>query len=142
MLNEQLEKSIRNRIKEIPIVDTLNIDLVRFDDGYSEIKIPIRKGYEGIYNSFHGGLMMTAADTAACFAVLTKTGADAGLTTTDMNIRFLRPCNTDLTARAELIKFGRTLCPVSVDLYDDNYKLVAVAQVTYMILNSPDSKNL
>jgi acyl-coenzyme A thioesterase PaaI-like protein len=37
-----------------------------------------------------------------------------------------------LTVRAEVIKFGRTLCPVSVDLFDENDTLVAVAQVSYI----------
>lgn len=51
-----------------------------------------------------------------------------------MNIRFLAPCLTDVTARAQVIKFGRTLCPVAVELFDEGGTLVAVAQVTYMLL--------
>ncbi|MCH9025378.1 MAG: PaaI family thioesterase, partial [candidate division Zixibacteria bacterium] len=35
---------------------------------------------------------MTLADSAACFAIMTQTGPDQPLTTTDMNIRFLAPC--------------------------------------------------
>jgi len=46
----------------------------------------------------------------------TTTGPDVRLTTTDMNIRFLALGMTDATAR--VIKVGRTLCPVAVDLYD------------------------
>lgn len=140
MLSEKFKKALITRISKIPIVDTLKIDITVLDEGYCELKIPLKRGYEGVYNSFHGGLMMTAADTAACFAILTKSGADTDLTTTDMNIRFLYPCNTDLTARAKIIKYGRTLCPVSVDLYDDNNKIVAVAQVTYMILGRNDGE--
>jgi len=136
MITEDLKKELANRINRIPIVDTLKIRLIDFADGYCEIKIAKKKKYEGIYNSFHGGLMMTAADSVACFAILTKTGPDANLTTTDMNIRFLYPCYTDLTAKAKVIKYGRTLCPVSVDLYDDSDRLVAVAQVTYMMLDN------
>ncbi len=30
---------------------------------------------------------------------------------------------------------GRTLCPVAVDLFDGQGRLVAVAQVTYILLN-------
>ncbi|MGH9490438.1 MAG: PaaI family thioesterase, partial [Terriglobales bacterium] len=61
-------------------------------------------------------------------------GAEAEVTTTDMNIRFLAPCRSDVTARAELIKLGRTLCPVAVQLHDAAGVLVALAQVTYMRL--------
>ncbi|HUL22266.1 MAG TPA: PaaI family thioesterase, partial [Thermodesulfobacteriota bacterium] len=71
----------------------------------------------------------------ACFAIFTKTGPDLRLTTTDMSIRFLAPCLSDAFAKAEVIKVGRTLCPVTVNLYDSHNKQVALAQVTYMFLN-------
>ena len=64
-----------------------------------------------------------------------KTGPDAKLTTTDMNIRFLAPCLTDVTARARVIKLGSTLCPVAVDLFDTNDRQVAVAQVSYFLIS-------
>jgi uncharacterized protein (TIGR00369 family) len=78
---------------------------------------------------------MTIADSTACFAIFTKTGPLVRLTTTDMNIRFLAPCLTDVTAKAKVIKLGRTLCPVSVDLYDETEKHVALAQVNYMLID-------
>jgi uncharacterized protein (TIGR00369 family) len=77
---------------------------------------------------------MTLADTAACVAVLMSAGANAEITTTDMNIRFLAPCRSNCTAEATVIKFGKTLCPVSVTLWDMNGTQVALAQVTYMRL--------
>jgi uncharacterized protein (TIGR00369 family) len=87
---------------------------------------------DGIFESFHGGLLATAADTVACFAILTQTGIDQKLTTTDFNIRFLSACKTDAVAHAKVIKLGRTLCPVSVEIFDLTDKLVALAQVTYL----------
>jgi acyl-coenzyme A thioesterase PaaI-like protein len=51
-----------------------------------------------------------------------------------MNIRFLAACNSDATAEARVIKFGRSLCPTGVVLRDANGKDVAIAQVTYMRL--------
>ena len=77
---------------------------------------------------------MTLADTAACVAVLSSAGAHAEIATTDMNIRFLAPCRSDCTAEARVIKFGKTLCPVSVGLFDTTRAQIAVAQVTYMRL--------
>jgi uncharacterized protein (TIGR00369 family) len=103
-------------------------------DGAASLTAPYDPAYDGVFQSFHGGLLMTLADTAASVAVLTLAGADAEITTTDMNIRFLAPCRSDSTAEAVVIKFGRTLCPVSVELRDANRVRVAVAQVTYMRL--------
>ena len=135
MIPPELEKAIRDRIRIIPIVDTLQFEIVSFADGYCEIKAPRKIRYDGVFESFHGGLLMTIADSAAAFAIFTKTGPDAKLTTTDMNIRFLAPCLTDVTAKATVIKAGRTLCPVAVDLFDQNSTHVAVAQVNYILLD-------
>jgi uncharacterized protein (TIGR00369 family) len=132
MIDTALEKAIRRRIAAIPIVDTLNMNVTDLSEGGCEMTVPRKKAYDGVYESFHGGLMLTAADSAACFAIFTLAGAEARLTTTDMGIRFLAPCRSDLTVRARVIKFGRTLCPVSVDLFDDGGTPVAVAQVSYI----------
>lgn len=113
---------------------------VVLDDGVCELTVPRDRRFDGVFESVHGGLLMTIADSAACFAILTRTGADQALTTTDMNIRFLAPCLTDVRVRARVIKRGRTLCPVAVDLFDAKGTLVAIAQVTYMLLNRMPSR--
>jgi acyl-coenzyme A thioesterase PaaI-like protein len=59
-----------------------------------------------------------------------------------MNIRFLAPCLSDVTAKAKVIKAGRTLVPVSIDLFDSVQKLVAVAQVNYILLDRLPSGNI
>lgn len=126
--------SLENRVAQIPIFKSLRIQVTATGEGTATLTAPYDPAYDGIFNSFHGGLLMTLADTAACIAVLTRAGADAAITTTDMNIRFLAPCRSDATAGAKIIKFGKTLCPVSVELRDAQGVLVAVAQVTYMRL--------
>ncbi|NNG01085.1 MAG: PaaI family thioesterase [Desulfobacteraceae bacterium] len=131
----EFQKSILDVINKIPIVDTLQIQILTLADGICESKVARKISYDGVFNSFHGGLLMTIADSTACFAIFTRTGPHVKLTTTDMNIRFLAPCLTDVTARARVIKQGRTMCPVAVDLFDDNRKHVAVAQVNYILLD-------
>ena len=135
-LTAELKNDIHAEINKIPIVDTLGIQIISLLDGYCETKVQRKLSYDGVFKSFHGGLLMTIADSTACFAIFTKTGPFVKLTTTDMNIRFLAPCLTDVTAKARVIKLGRTMCPVSVDLYDKNNKHVAVAQVNYILIES------
>jgi uncharacterized protein (TIGR00369 family) len=134
-VDQELQRALLVRISRIPIVTTLGLEIVRFGEGTCESRVPRSRKYDGVFESFHGGLLMTVADSTACFAILTRTGPDTRLTTTDMNIRFLAACLTDVTAKARVIKFGRTLCPVAVDLFDARGQQVAVAQVTYMLLN-------
>src|SRR5579871_2609912 len=117
MLSAEHAETIRRRALAIPIAETLRMQDFRLEDGVCTLVVPRQKPYDGVFESFHGGILMTAADSAACFAILTQTSADQLLTTTDMNIRFLAPCLTDLRVHARVIKRGRLLCPVAVDLF-------------------------
>ena len=135
MIDAALEAAILSRITKIPIFETLKMRDVTFAPGQCEFRVPRQKIYDGVFESFHGGILMTIADSAACFAVLTLSSADQLMTTTDMNIRFLAPCLTDVAVTARVIKRGRLLCPVAVDLFDSDGRQVAVAQVNYMLLD-------
>jgi uncharacterized protein (TIGR00369 family) len=122
------------RMQEIPLFKFLPFEIVTAANGAAELSLEYKRDFDGIFESLHGGFLMTLADTAACIAVLTKTGTDAMVTTTDMNIRFLAACRSKATAKARIIKFGRSLVPVHVELFDEKGTLVAVSQVTYMRL--------
>jgi uncharacterized protein (TIGR00369 family) len=139
-LDPALAQQILERIRQIPIFDAIGVQIERFAPGECVATVPRNPAYDGIFESFHGGLLMTVADTIACFAIMTQTGPDEVLTTTDMNIRFLGPCLTAVTAHARVIKLGRSLCPVAVDLLDASGKPVAVAQVCYMRLPKMPSR--
>ena len=134
MLDSTHAAAILARIKKIPIFETLRMDDVVLGEGIAEMRVPHQRTYDGVFESFHGGILMTVADSLACFALLTTTPIDQVMTTTDMNIRFLAPCLTDAIAKARVIKRGRSMCPVAVDLFDTSGTLVAVAQVNYMLL--------
>jgi uncharacterized protein (TIGR00369 family) len=127
-------EAVRSKFRSIPIADALQLRLDALGEGTATMSMPHSRQYHGIFESLHGGLLMTLADTCACVAILTMTGPDAVITTTDMNIRFLAPCLTDASAEAKIIKFGRSLVPVNVTLRDANGREVALAQVTYMRL--------
>ena len=134
MLHSPLATAILERVRKIPIFDTLNMRVDELGEGFCRATVPYDRKFDGVFDSFHGGLLMTVADSVACFAVMALTGPDEPMTTTDMNIRFLAPCRSDLTAEVRVIKLGRTLCPLAIDLFDAAGVRVAVAQVTYMRL--------
>ena len=140
MIDATLLQAILDRIRDIPIVDTLKIGIIECDEGYCKATSPYDRRFNGVFRSVHGGILMTLADSIACFAIMTQTGPDEVMTTTDMNIRFLAPCLTDVTIVAKVIKLGKTLCPVAVDLVDDGGTKVAVAQVNYIRLPKMPSR--
>jgi uncharacterized protein (TIGR00369 family) len=135
VITTEKQAAILARIQKIPIFSTLQMRDVVLANGVAEVTVPRQIIYDGVFQSFHGGILMTIADSVACFAVATGTPDDQAMTTTDMNIRFLAPCLSDVRAKARVIKFGRVMCPVAVDLFDAAGKHVAVAQVNYMLLD-------
>ena len=135
MIDPLHAEAIRQRIHQIPIVGTLQMRDFTLDAGVCGVTVPRERAFDGVFESLHGGILMTVADSIACFAVLTLTPPDQVLTTTDMHIRFLAPCLTDVRATARVIKRGRLMCPVTIELHDTAGALVAVAQVNYVLLD-------
>ena len=135
--NPEIEAAVLARLRGVPITSTLEFEFLSMGEGTCSIRVPRRKKYDGIHESFHGGILMTAADSAAAFAILTLTGAEERIATTDMSIRFLAKCLTDIRAVARVVKLGRTLVPVAVEIFDEKNVLVATAEVAYIRLGSP-----
>lgn len=137
MLDEALRREILEVIAPIPVCKTLGFRIDALDLGTCRMTVPFEPGLVGLYGYVHGGILMTIADSVACFAIMTHTGPRRPMVTTDMNIRFLAACKGPVTAVARVLKAGRTLCPVEVDLLEEGGRRVAVAQVTYMLLEKP-----
>ena len=129
-----VRRDILDRYRHVPIYETLGYQVLELSGGRCRLRMPLQHAYTGSFESFHGGLMMTVADSAAYLAVMGIGGPETQAATTDMNIRFLQPCLTDLTAEATVLRFGKTLSPVSVDLWDEQGTRVAVAQVNFVLL--------
>ncbi|MBL8787152.1 MAG: PaaI family thioesterase [Deltaproteobacteria bacterium] len=88
-----------------------------------------------------GPVLMTLADTAMYFLLLAKLGPIALAVTTSLHIDFLRrPEPRPITAKAELLKLGRTLAVGRVTLaLADDPRPVAHASVTYALPPEPPS---
>ncbi|RJU81682.1 MAG: PaaI family thioesterase [Candidatus Poseidoniales archaeon] len=133
-LSDEQLLALDKRIQSIPIVETLKMKILKLEKGICEAMVPRHTQWDGIYETFHGGMLGTIADTVTCWSILTEIGADSLVATTDFNIRFLRPCHTDVVCKAHVVRVGRTMCLAHADLYDTNGKLVAVSQVNYIRL--------
>ncbi|HEY5092552.1 MAG TPA: PaaI family thioesterase, partial [Acidimicrobiales bacterium] len=86
-----------------------------------------------------GPVMMTLADTSAWVVIMSQIGPIVLAVTTSLHIDFLRkPELTDLMARARILKLGRRLAVVDVELFSrGSTELVAKSQVTYSIPPRP-----
>jgi len=137
-LSEDEIEAMMDRVNSVPMMDTLDLEILRLDHGECDARVPRRVEWDGIYETMHGGILATIADSVTCWAILTEIGAKEQVATTDFNIRFLRPCLTDAVCHARVIRAGRRLCVAVADLLDLNGRKVAVAQATYARLEKND----
>ena len=84
-------------------------------------------------NTVSGPVLMTLADTAAYYNVLSLIGPVALTVTTSLHIDFLRkPKLGRIEAESRVLKLGKRLAVMAVELLADDI-LVAQASVTYSI---------
>lgn len=82
-----------------------------------------------------GPVMMSLADACMYATVLAAIGPVKLAVTTSFNINFMRkPDNKDLIAMGTVLKLGKRLCVLSVDMFSDGgTEMVAHATGTYSI---------
>ncbi|MFO0837056.1 MAG: PaaI family thioesterase [Phycisphaerae bacterium] len=131
----QLER-ILAQARLAPCVESLGLTLLEAQPGWCRLSARHDPRYDGVLPGFHGGMLANVADCAAWFAVVTQIDPAETLLTTDLDVRYLNPCLTDVIAAARVIKLGKTLCPVMVELGDTAGQAVAIAQVTYIRVDS------
>jgi uncharacterized protein (TIGR00369 family) len=136
MLAPERIAAILAKSRTAPCIESLGLEALEFDEGFCKLRARHDPRFDGVLRGFHGGMMAAVADCAAWFAIVTQTGPDEVMLTTDLQMRYLRPCLSDLTASARVIKLGRTLCPVQVDMHDAAGEQIATGFVTYIRINT------
>ena len=130
---DELQAILRNAF---PDVDTPTVEEVNDEFVVMSYSVSDRHGRPG--GTLSGPIMMTLADTSAWVAIMAQIGPVVLAVTTSLHIDFLRkPSLTDLMAKARVLKLGRKLAVVDVELFSrGTTDLVAKAQVTYSIPSS------
>ena len=127
-------RKLLDRIHAIPITNGLKFSIEEMTRGACALSMDRDRAFDGIFETIHGGLLMTLADSAAAFAILTVKGSDTKMATTEMSSRFLAPARDRVTARATVMKAGKRVCYCEARITDASGAFVAHATVTYMIL--------
>lgn len=84
----------------------------------------------------HGGVIATVADEAAWHALIRAYKGKRPMTTTELKVNYLRPIvGKTMSARAYVVRAGKTLGVTRVDVFDSERRLAAVSIVTYMLLD-------
>jgi uncharacterized protein (TIGR00369 family) len=119
----------------VPYARLLGLELGEVDRGAVSIHLEVRDDLRQNQGVVHGGAVASLIDTAAAFAVLTQLEINEHVTTTDLTIHYLRPAGSGrLTARARIVRSGRRLFVLSVEVTHNEQILVATAVTSYIKL--------
>ena len=104
-------------------------------EDYALVRQPVDKANLRPGGYINGPTQMAIADSAAYVAIFTRIGITPMALTSNLNINFLRPCIGDaVIAEAHLLKLGRTLAVISVDVRaEGSDKLSSQATINYSI---------
>jgi len=117
-----------------PFLGFLRLSVVTLDHdaGTLTVSMPMRPEFERRLGSgqFHGGPIAAFIDTVGDFAIGMAVGG--GVPTINLRIDYLRPAvGGVLTGTGRVRRAGRTVALVDVDVYDEQWTLVAVGRGTY-----------
>ena len=125
----------REAFASVPYARLLGLELGEVGPGDVSIHLEIRDELRQNQGVVHGGAVASLIDTAAAFAVLTRLDINERVTTTDLTIHYLRPASTGrLTARARIVRGGRRLFVLSVEVTSNQEILMATAITSYIKL--------
>ncbi|MEP7341860.1 MAG: PaaI family thioesterase [Acidobacteriota bacterium] len=118
-----------------PQMDGFVFRIEQIEDKFVRIRLLYHARHLRPGGTISGPALMTLADMAMYFAVLSMIGPVALAVTTSLNINFLRkPAQVDVIAECRLLKLGSRLAVGDVQMFSDGEpEPVAQATVTYSI---------
>ena len=131
MLNENIDLEFNS----VEYFETLGIEILKFENGSSVLKLPFDKKLTQPFGIMHGGALFSLADGACGLALLSTMDEVIPFVTAEMKINYLEPVNSgDTYAYGKVLREGRVV-PIEVELKNSD-RLVAKAISTYIILDS------
>jgi uncharacterized protein (TIGR00369 family) len=119
-----------------PFHALIGVELVERGEGRARCRLPVtEKVRGGVAGSVHGGVLSALVDIVTLSAVSSVAQPGEQMAgTAELNVSYLRPALGDaVIAEARVLKKGRTLAVVDVDITDPNGRLVAKGRVSYAL---------
>lgn len=137
MKSTQLSDTERERLDEafgqVPFARLLGLEMGAIERGTATFYLPVSNNLKQNKGLVHGGAIAALIDTAAAFAAVTLLEPEQSTTTIDLTVHYLRPLTDGRAeARARVLRAGRRLLVISVEVFDETENLVATAVTTYL----------
>jgi uncharacterized protein (TIGR00369 family) len=125
------------RLRRIPFLDHLGVEIVEFGQGRAELAIEVRPQLCNSMQVAHGGVVMTVLDAALAIAgrAAHTDDYDAPINTitVEMKTSFIRPGAGRLVVRAECVHKATSLMFCEGEARDAEGRLVARASGTFKL---------
>lgn len=124
-------------VEKNPFAAKIGIEILEIRKGYVYARVKKKRDLENIYGDLHGGCLYTIADNMAGIAAGTY---GHYVTTINGSIQYLKAGrNTNyIFCRAQVIKPGRTISAVRVEILDEKDVLINTAEFTFFNLKEKD----
>jgi uncharacterized protein (TIGR00369 family) len=120
-----------------PIAELIGFDLLEVDEGRAVFALDPAERHYNPLGTVHGGIAATLLDSAMGCAVHTTVPEDAGYTTLELKVNYVRSI-TEATGRISatgtVLHRGRTVATAEGRLEDDDGRLLAHATCTCLIM--------
>lgn len=128
-VNRRIEKG------QSPFIRFLGVKVTEVTADGLTMEAEVRPEWGNVFGSVHGGVTASLLDTVVGIAVLRALGFARAASTVELKVNYLRPIHAGkVTARARILKTGKTLIVGAGDLYDHQSEHCATSLVTYMAL--------
>jgi len=129
---EWLTKNLLDIYEENPYVSLLEMKIVKLDEGYAELSMPIMSKHTNLYNIAHGGALASLADTVMGVACAT-TGKK--VVTLEINMNFIKGAGPQLALKGigKIIHNGKSTMVAEGQILDGQNKMIATARATFFV---------
>jgi uncharacterized protein (TIGR00369 family) len=114
----------------IPFVAHLGFELVRFEDGHSQIDYTPKPEHLNSFDVTHGGASMTLLDVTMA-AAARSVQQDMGVVTIEMKTSFMQPARGKLSGKGRLMHRTASMAFTDATLFDGEGRACAHATGTF-----------
>ena len=134
--NELAGKVVSHLMKNDLFSQWLGIDVLDIKEGYSKIKMKVRKEMINGFGIVHGGIAFSLADSAFAFACNNRNNLSVAL---DTSINFTKPVHVSdvLTAEAKEIHNGKSTGLYHISITNQGGHVVAIFKGTCFRTGKP-----
>lgn len=121
-------------INEMPATQTFGMEITTAADGRATAELPFQEPLcfdTGDAAVMHGAATFALADNAGAAAVISHFSDPQPAYTIDLRIDYLDAARTDLTAEAEVLRYGSVVGVADIIVEDADDTAVAAARGTY-----------